>query len=184
MDKLRRTLLKAGLAGLAAPALAAPPSPPKDVDLKAASGPGWAAWRGGPTPSLDLPDLEGHPRGLDEFIGQVVIVNFWATWCEPCREEIPAMSALAEKYDEDGLSLVAVNNAESREKIAAFLEKLPISGLVLHDRNGSAAREWRVLGMPANFLVDREGAIRYWHLGALDWTQPAILKPVMTLLGV
>jgi len=190
VNTLRRRLLQAGAAGLAVPALphafSAQPAPQSaaaaEAALKAATGPGWATWKGGPTPSLDLPDLEGHTRGLDEFLGLVVIVNFWATWCEPCQQEIPAMSALADLHAEDGLRLLAVNNGESREKIDAFLEKLQIQGLVLHDRNGTAVRDWKVVGMPANFVVDREGKIRYWHLGALDWAKPAVADPVIALL--
>ena len=189
MKTTRRRLLQAGLAGLAAPAVrdiaAAAPGPaaaPSDASIKAASGSGWAAWKK-PTPTLELPDLEGHQRSLDELIGQVVIVNFWATWCEPCQKEIPAMSEVADRYGDDGLHLLAVNNAESREKIDEFLDRFQIQGLVLHDRNGIAVRDWNVLGMPANFLVDREGKVRSWHLGALDWTQPAVLNPVTALLA-
>ncbi|HEY0294744.1 MAG TPA: TlpA disulfide reductase family protein [Bordetella sp.] len=186
MSAPRRRLLRAGLAAAlavpAARALAAPAQGPTDAALKAATGPNWATWKGGPAPSLDLPDLEGHTRGLDEFLGLVVIVNFWATWCEPCQEEIPALSALADSRADDGLRLLAVNNAESREKIDAFLDHLQIQGLVLQDRNGAAVRDWKVVGMPANFVVDRDGKIRLWHLGALDWTKPAVLDPVTALL--
>lgn len=92
------------------------------------------------------------------------------------------MSALADRYREKGLRLVAVNDAEAPERIDAFLTRLPIAGLVLHDRNGTAMRGWHVVGMPANFVLDRKGAIRLWHLGGMDWTRPAIVDAVTALL--
>jgi thiol-disulfide isomerase/thioredoxin len=180
----RRRLLQAGLAGAAAPVLHAARAAPlaqsaaavsaEETALRAATGPGWAAWQGGPAPALNLPDLQGRPHSLDEFRGHVTLVTFWATWCAPCRQEIPVMSALADRYRDEGLRLVAVNDAEAPERIAAFLAKLPIGGLVLHDRNGTAMRDWHVMGMPANFVVDRGGKIRLWHLGKLDWTEPVV----------
>ncbi|SHH73667.1 TlpA disulfide reductase family protein [Pollutimonas bauzanensis] len=182
MNSVRRLLLQAGLAA-AVPARAGPAGgqPSAAASLKAATGPGWADWRGA-TPALALPDLAGRVRTLREFHGQVVIVNFWASWCEPCREEIPAMSALAHRHRGEGLQLLAVNNAESRRKIDTFLQRWSVDGTVLSDRNGSAVQAWSVAGMPANYLVDKAGALRYWHLGALDWTKPAIEQPVLALL--
>ena len=84
------------------------------------------------------------------------------------------MSALADRYRGKGLRLVAVNAAEAPARIDAFLAKLPVGGLVLHDRNGTAMRDWRVVGMPANFVLDRDGRIRLWHLGKLDWTEAVV----------
>lgn len=191
MNPSRRRWLQAGLAGAAAPVLlAARAAPPmqstaavsaEEAALRAATGPGWAAWQGGSTPALDLPDLQGRPRSLDGFRGNVTIVTFWATWCAPCRQEIPILSALADRYRGKGLRLIAVNDAEAPERIGAFLAKLPIGGLVLHDRNGTAMRDWHVVGMPANFVVDRGGNIRLWHLGKLDWTE-AVVSGVTALL--
>ena len=83
-------------------------------------------------------------------------------------------SALADRYGGKGLRLIAVNDAEAPERIHAFLAKLPIGGLVLHDRNGTAMHDWHVVGMTANFVVDRGGKIRLWHLGKLDWTEPVV----------
>ncbi len=180
MSSARRRLLQAGLVLTAAPAWAWAAWPTQEV-LKAATGPGWADWRD-ETPPLALPDLDGRERMLCEFENLVVVVSFWASWCEPCREEFPAMSALARKHHDAGLRLLAVNNAESRSKIDAFLHAWPVEGLVLSDRNGAAAKEWGVVGMPANFVIDRTGALRYWHLGALDWSQPAVADPVVALL--
>ncbi|WP_019937657.1 TlpA disulfide reductase family protein [Bordetella sp. FB-8] len=189
MNTLRRRLLRAGLAGVAAPAIckaAAAPAPrgvaAEEAALKAATGPDWAAWQGGPTPALNLPDLHGRTRSLNEFLDHVVLVTFWATWCSSCQQEIPVLSALADRYHDKGLRLVAVNTAEARARIDAFLARLPVHGLVLDDRNGIAMHDWHVVGMPANFVVDRSGTLRLWHLGELDWTRSAVLDPIAALL--
>lgn len=192
MNTLRRRLLQAGLAGAAAPAArivsaarpqhSATAAAAEEAALRAATGPDWAVWQGGPTPALDLPDLQGHPKNLNEFLGGVTIVTFWATWCAPCRQEIPLMSALADRYAGKGLRLIAVDATEARPRIDAFLARLPIHGLVLHDRKGAAMHDWGVVGMPANFVVDRKGKIHLWHLGAMDWTRSAIVDAVTALL--
>lgn len=175
----RRVLLKAGAALACAPRLTAATS---DQELLAATGPDWAVWNGGITPPLVLPDLQGRPHALSDWRGQVLIVNFWASWCEPCRAEIPAMAALVERHQADGLQLLAVNVGESPQKIAAFLEKFPMPATVLHDRNSTALKAWQVAGMPGNFLVDRYGVLRYWHLGALDWDRAEVGAAVNRLL--
>jgi len=178
VNDARRRLLQAGLALAAAPARGAMTS---EAALKAATGPGWAAWPGA-TPPLALPGLDGRRHALADYRGYVVIVNFWASWCEPCRDEIPAMSALARRHREQGLRLLAVNNGEARAKVDAFLARWPVSGTVLHDRNGQALRDWSVAAMPANYLVDRQGRLRRWHLGALDWNASDIAEAALALL--
>ncbi|OZI40507.1 thiol-disulfide oxidoreductase [Bordetella genomosp. 1] len=153
-----------------------------DDALRRATGPDWAPWRGGATPALDLPALDGAAHTLAQARGQVVLLSFWASWCEPCRDEFPEMAALVRAQAGRGLRLWAVNHGESRPRIDAFLARFPLPDTVLHDRNGTAARDWRVLGMPANYLVDRKGRLRYWHLGALDWRRPAVVAAVTSLL--
>ncbi|MCZ8385651.1 TlpA disulfide reductase family protein [Achromobacter xylosoxidans] len=172
----RRHLLQSALSLVALPGWARAAA--SDSALKAATGPDWAAWTAA-TPPLVLPDLAGREQKLAAWRGSVVIVSFWATWCDPCRDEIPLMSAMARRHREEGLRLVAVNVGEALGKITTFLAKWPVAGTVLHDRNSSAARQWDAIGLPANYLVDRGGRIRHWHLGALDW-QAANVNGVVT----
>jgi len=108
--------------------------------LKAATGPDWVAWTGS-TPPLVLPDMGGREQKLSAWRGSVVIVSFWATWCEPCRDELPVLSTMAKRHREEGLRLVAVNVGEAPAKISAFLKKTPINGTVLHDRNSAASKK-------------------------------------------
>ncbi|CAB5515328.1 Thiol-disulfide oxidoreductase ResA [Achromobacter anxifer] len=174
----RRLLLQSGLSLAALPWCARAAS---DDALKVATGPDWAAWTAA-TPPLALPDLAGRERKLSAWRGNVVIVSFWATTCDPCRDEIPLMSAMAKRHREEGLRLVAVNVGDSAAKISAFLAKWPVAGAVLHDRNSSALKAWDAVGLPANYLVDRGGSVRYWHLGQLDWKSDRVSGVVTGML--
>jgi thiol-disulfide isomerase/thioredoxin len=174
----RRRLLQTGLSLAALPGWA---HAANEAPLKTATGPDWAAWTG-PTPPLVLPDLGGREQKLSAWRGSVVIVSFWATWCEPCRDEIPLLSTMAKRHREEGLRLVAVNVGEPPAKISAFLKKTPVTGTVLHDRNSTASKKWEAAALPANYLVDRAGTIRYWHLGELDWKSHSVGGVVTRML--
>lgn len=136
-----------------------------------------------PAPPLNLQDLEGHPHTLKEFSGRVVLVHFWSTWCEPCREEVPALSTFAERYKARGLYVLAVNVGETTPTITNFALKWPMPGLVLQDRSGDAFRQWNAHGIPATFLIDRDGTIRGSGVGELDWTSTETGRKIDTLLG-
>lgn len=174
----RRRLLQSALSLAALPHWARAAT---DSALKTATGPDWAPWTA-PTPPLVLPDLSGREQKLSSWRGNVVIVSFWATWCDPCRDEIPIKSTMAKRHREEGLRLIAVNVGESPAKISAFLKKWPVAGTVLHDRNSTASKKWEAVGLPANYLVDRGGTVRYWHLGELDWKSNSVGGVVTRML--
>lgn len=140
------------------------------------------AWTGGATPPLALKDLDGRPHELTDYRGKVVVVNFWATWCQPCREELPSLERLREAMRGRRFEAVAVNVAESESRVRRFLNEVPLRLPVLLDRDRETQRAWKVRGLPATFLLDREGVIRFWYLGELDWAQPAVLRTVESLL--
>jgi len=141
------------------------------------------AWTGGPTPPLALRDLDGRPHDLTDYRGKVVVVNFWATWCQPCREELPSLERLRDAMRGRRFEAVAVNVAEGESRVRRFLHEVPLRLPFLLDADGKTQRAWKVRGLPATFLVDRKGVIRYWYLGELDWAQPAILRAVESLLS-
>jgi transglutaminase-like putative cysteine protease/thiol-disulfide isomerase/thioredoxin len=149
-----------------------------------------AAWRR--TEALDrrrnaplaLKDPAGKPHELADYRGRVVLVNFWATWCAPCREEMPSMQALRERFAGNGFEVLAVNVMESAETIAAFRESELIDLPVLMDRDGEAAKRWKVRAMPKSFVIDRRGAIRYQLVGEANWTGPDIAPAIERLIGV
>jgi thiol-disulfide isomerase/thioredoxin len=140
------------------------------------------AWRGGPTQLLALKDLDGRPHDLADYRGKVVVVNFWATWCAPCRDELPSLERLRDALRSRPFEVLAVNVAEGEPRVKRFLAEVPFRLPVLLDRDGDTQRAWKVRGLPATFLLDREGSIRFWYLGELDWAQPKILRTVEALL--
>ena len=140
-------------------------------------------WTGGATPALSLRDPAGKAHDLAAYRGKVVLVNFWATWCAPCREEMPSMQALRQRLAGKPFEVLAVNLMESEEKIAAFRESELIDLPVLMDRDGAAAKRWKVRMLPISFIVDRRGAIRYQLVGEANWTGPTVISAIDRLLG-
>ncbi len=140
-------------------------------------------WTGGATPALELRDPAGKLHKLADYRGKVVVVNFWATWCPPCREEMPSMQALRMELAGKGFEVLAVNLMESSERIAAFRDSELIDLPVLMDRDGAAAKRWKVSMLPASFVIDRKGAIRYQLVGEATWTGPKVAPLIERLLG-
>jgi thiol-disulfide isomerase/thioredoxin len=140
-------------------------------------------WSGGMTPSLSLKDTAGKLHDLAAYRGKVVLVNFWATWCEPCREEMPSMQALRQRLAGRPFEVLAVNLMESEEKIAAFRQSELIDLPVLMDRDGAASKLWKVRVLPISYLIDRQGAIRYQLIGEADWTAAKTIAIIERLLG-
>ena len=137
----------------------------------------------GPTPALRLEDLSGTVRNLKDYRGKVVLVNFWASWCPPCRIEMPSMWRLKNKFKDQPFVILAVNMAETKSDINAFLPKrLKQSFVVLLDKDGSALKRWRVYAFPTSFIVGPDGRIRYALYGATEWDTPAKIKKIRALL--
>jgi thiol-disulfide isomerase/thioredoxin len=128
----------------------------------------WPA--GQPPPPLALNDLEQKPWRLTELRGQAVILNFWATWCEPCRAEMPALEALAARHRGEALAVLTVNFRESEATIRRFLEQRPITLPVLLDPTGKTTQAWTPGVFPSTVLIDRQGRPRRTVVGEFDWS--------------
>jgi thiol-disulfide isomerase/thioredoxin len=139
-------------------------------------------WEGA-TPSLAYPALEGGVVDLKSLHGRVVLVNFWATWCEPCREEMPGIARLKDKLRDRPFEVLAVNYGESRERVAEFVRKEGVGLRVLLDNDKESARTWQAKGLPMTFLVDASGRVRYWTFGERDWSEGEGLALVQKLLS-
>jgi len=139
-------------------------------------------WSGGATPPLAIRDLDGRQHRLQDYRGKVVLVNFWATWCEPCRAEMPAINRLHAALAGQPFAVLAVNLGESETRIRRFLEQLPLDFPVLLDRDSAAAKAWRTRVLPASFLVGPDGRIRYAVIGEYDWTQEGARRAIFSLL--
>jgi thiol-disulfide isomerase/thioredoxin len=140
-------------------------------------------WAGKATPPLARPDLQGRRVDLAAMHGRVVLVNFWATWCEPCRAEMPSIERLRSKLKGRPFDVLTVNYGESRAKAAAFMghEKLDLP--VLLDPDNEASDAWGAKGLPMTFLVDARGSIRYYAFGERDWSGGESLALVERLLA-
>jgi peroxiredoxin len=140
-------------------------------------------WKGkSDAPAIDLMTTNGTPLSLQSLRGKVVLVNFWATWCEPCVREMPSLQQLRDQLHADGFEVLAVNYQEGPARINSFVEKLQLSLPVVRDTDGSVARAWGARIFPANYLVDRAGNIRHSMSGAADWTSPSLVSTIRTLL--
>jgi peroxiredoxin len=123
----------------------------------------------GAAPPLELKDSGGKIHRLADYRGKVVLVNFWATWCEPCRDEMPSMQKLRERLAGKPFAILAVNHGESAAQVDAFLKKLPLEFTVLLDPFNEVTRVWKPGILPASFLIGRDGRIRYKVVGEFDW---------------
>jgi len=139
-------------------------------------------WDGGATPPLALEDLQGKSHDLAEYRGKVVLVNFWATWCVPCREEMPSIDRLRSSMKGQPFEVLAVNMAEPLSRIEKFVSQMPLGFPLLRDRDGAAGRAWKAKLLPASFLIGRDGRIRYVAYGELDWSSDAVRARVAELL--
>ena len=141
------------------------------------------AWEAAkPVPKLELSDLSGRPWRLADTRGQVVVMNFWATWCEPCRAEMPSLELLAQRHERDDVTVVAINYQEPLPAIRRFLEAQPVTLPILLDRDGTATMAWTPRVFPSTVLVDRKGQPQQIVLGELDWTGSAARDLVAPLL--
>jgi peroxiredoxin len=132
---------------------------------------GMAKLPGKPATGLTLPTLDGPQVSLESHLGKVVFLNFWATWCIPCREEMPAMEQLHQTFQSQGLAILAVNLKESPEQVKAFMDKYHLSFTVLLDHDGSVFRDYTVMGLPTTYLISREGTLLARGVGGRDWTR-------------
>lgn len=139
-------------------------------------------WSGGPTPALRLQDLEGKEHALGAYRGKVVLVNFWATWCEPCKDEMPSIERLRRSLEGRPFAVLAVNLAEPDSRVQRFLREVPLGFPVLMDRDTAAAKAWKARVLPATYIIGPDGRIRYSYLGELDWSREPVRKQIAELL--
>ena len=128
-------------------------------------------WTGGATPPFELAALDGRKVDLAAMRGRVVLINYWATWCEPCRDEMPAIERLRAKMKGRPFEVLGVNYGESEERVAAFVAKLNLTMPILLDPYKNSVEAWKVRGLPMTFLVDVRGRVRFWSFGERDWSE-------------
>lgn len=124
--------------------------------------------QGQPAPNFISPALSGGEIGLTDYVGDVVVVNFWATWCPPCKAEMPGINAFYEKHQADGLVVLAVNAKESESLVRPFIESNNFTFPVLLDPAGSVVNQYQVRSFPTTIIIDRDGVVRHIQVGMIS----------------
>ena len=135
-----------------------------------------------PAPAMRLDDLDGRDYALAEDRGQVVFVHFWASWCGPCRREMPAIQRMWDALEAEGLRIALVNTAEDEETVFSFLAGHAPGIRALMDRDGQQTEAWQPRGLPATYLVGRDGQVRYQAIGGRPWNEEPYLGFLRRLL--
>jgi thiol-disulfide isomerase/thioredoxin len=131
---------------------------------------------------LELADLEGRTHRIADYRGKVVLVNFWATWCAPCREEMPSLERLRQALAGRPFVVLAVNVGEGGRVAGDFMKTMPHGFTVLLDRDGSATRAWGARILPATYVLNPEGKLGFRHVGALDWSSAEAQRRITALM--
>lgn len=139
-------------------------------------------WDGSTTPPLVLRDLDGKSHDLAAYRGQVVLVNYWATWCEPCRDEMPSIQRLMNRLSGKPFAVLAVNLDEPESRIRNFLLKMPLDFPILVDAGKKATKAWKVRVLPMSFIIGRDGRIRYSLTGELAWDHDSVVSLIAELM--
>jgi thiol-disulfide isomerase/thioredoxin len=145
--------------------------------------PALAVEAGQPAPALSLPSVKGEVVALDQLRGKVVYVDFWASWCGPCRRSFPWMNEMQQKYGARGFSVVAVNVDKKRADADKFLAQIPANFTVVFDETGATPAAWAVKGMPSSYLVDARGNVTFVERGFLDENKGPLEERIKALLA-
>jgi peroxiredoxin len=140
--------------------------------------------RGEAAPGFDLPRLSGGRLQLASLRGQVVLVNFWATWCAPCVAEMPSLQKLHEALGAHGLAVVGISIDEERGELERFVRDHGLTFPVLHDASGAVASAWGVQGYPETFVLDAAGGLREHYRGPAVWHGPDALDHFRERIGI
>ena len=138
---------------------------------------------GKPAPNFDTVDLNGEVWSLSKLKGKVVFVNFWATWCAPCREEMPSMQRLYSKLPKDNFKMLALFNNDKPELVKNFVSKLGLTFPILSDEYNFAGPKYGLTGVPETFIIDKQGIIREKFIGPAEWDSPENVNMLMKYIN-
>ena len=139
--------------------------------------------KGSPAADVAVRTLDGKTVSLSQFKGKVVMLNFWATWCPPCREEMPSMDALHQKFkDNPDFVLLPVSIDEEAQTVGEFMKRNNYTMPVYHDPNKDAGSVYGITGVPETFIIDKKGVIAEKVIGPLDWMKPEVLQFIQDLM--
>ena len=134
-----------------------------------------------PAPNFRLIDLDNKIHTLAEYRGKPLIINFWATWCKPCREELPAFNRAWSKVKDQGVEMLAINIGEDPQTVFDFIQHYPINFKVLLDQKSDELANWQMHGLPTTFIIDSYGRVTYQAIGERQWDNNQLLTKVLAL---
>ena len=134
-----------------------------------------------PAPDFTLLDTEGRMHRLSDSRGKPVIINFWTTWCPPCREEIPSMNRAWHILEKEGIAMLAINMGEDEDTIFIFTADYPADFPILMDQSGEVTEEWPVKGLPTTYVIAPDGTIAYRAIGSREWDDEQLLDRIRAL---
>lgn len=143
-----------------------------------------APYSGEVLPDFSLTDLQGEKHSLSSYRGKVVMVNFWATYCGPCIKEMPSMQRLKQKMADKPFAILAVDMAEEKHDVQAFLtqHQIKIDFPVLLNPEGNVVEEWMITAVPTTFVIDPKGTIRYALFGGIEWDKEDVVATINSLI--
>lgn len=121
-----------------------------------------------PAPELTLPTLNGQEASLSDYLGSVVLVNLWATWCPPCTEEMPTLKAFYEEYHSQGFELIAIDQGETLEVVVPFVKEFALPFPVWLDTGSQASLAFNTMNLPSSYVIDRNGQVRLMWIGGIS----------------
>ncbi len=136
-----------------------------------------------PAPQFTLSDMDGREISLSSFNGKVIIINFWATWCPPCKAEMPSLDSLYREFRNSGLEVIAVSVDRSKDDIKDFLRSRSLEFIILHDKELRVSRDYKVYAYPTSFIIDRKGILREKFIGEVDWLSEEMKRTVKGYLS-
>jgi peroxiredoxin len=137
---------------------------------------------GMPAPDFTLPDLEGKLHSLADFRGRVVVLNFWATWCPPCIDEMPSLQRLHQALADRGIAVLAVSVDERFKDVPPFVSKFGLTFPVLYDEGKKVSRKYQTFKYPETYILDRQGRLKSKVVGPRDWAAPTVIRDMVDLL--
>lgn len=143
----------------------------------------WALDPGARAPEIGLNDRDGHRVDLSGMRGHVIVVDFWASWCEPCADEMPVLEGLYQSLHSQGLDVVGVSQDSSAGNITTFLRRVHVTFPIVHDNGHAVADRYHPSGMPTSFIIDRHGIVRFVHRGYRAADRAAIEREVRQLVA-
>ena len=132
-------------------------------------------------PSLTLKDLQGKTHDLKDYKGQVVLVQFWATYCGPCRKEMPSMNKMMGKMGDTPFKILAVDMGETEAEVKTFVDEVKPEFTILMDEEGKSIEDWRVFAAPSNFIIGPDGKIKYTLFGGVEWDSDELIEKLKAL---